>query len=114
MRKINVANMMNMALCVRSHILTTLGSREDKAWEYKQNDRILIMDLHKLLVLVGYDDEEQMSCIFTHIHLGVVDHVIINAYVESCTQDGCDGRSITLYHPIAGLLRYGKRQFYRF
>jgi len=42
---------------VRFHILATLGFGEDKAWEYNQNDRILIMDLHKLLVPVDYDDK---------------------------------------------------------
>ncbi len=35
-----------------------------------------------------------------HIHLGVVDHVIIHAYVKFYTQDGYNGRSMTLYHLI--------------
>jgi len=85
---------------VQFHILAALGFGEDKAWEYNQNDRILIMDLHKLLVPVDYDDKEQMSSILTHIHMGLVDHLIIHAYVESCTQDAYNGRSMTLYHPI--------------
>jgi hypothetical protein len=38
-------------------------------WEYNLSDRILIVDLHKLLVHVGYDDEEQMSNILTHIQI---------------------------------------------
>jgi len=92
--------MMNMPSRVRFHILATLGFGEDKAWEYNQNDRILIMDLHKLLVPVDYDDKEQMSSILTHIHMGLVNHLIIHAYVESCTQDAYNGRSMTLYHPI--------------
>ncbi len=41
-----------------------------------------------------------MSDIFAHVHLGVVDHVVIHAYLESYTRDRYDGRSMTLYHPI--------------
>jgi hypothetical protein len=41
-----------------------------------------------------------MSSILAHIHLEVSYHVIIFAYVESCTWDSCDGCSVTLYHPI--------------
>jgi hypothetical protein len=41
-----------------------------------------------------------MSSILAHIHLGVVDHLIIHAYVEFCTRDGFNERSMTLYHPI--------------
>jgi hypothetical protein len=85
---------------VRSHILTILGSREDNAWEYNENDRILIIDLHKLFAPVNYDNEKQMSDILAHVHLRVVDHVIIHAYVKSCTRNRYDGRSMTLYHPI--------------
>ncbi len=92
--------MLNVSLCVQSHILATLGSGEDKAWEYDPANHILIVDLHKLFVPVDYDDEEQMSNILTHIHLGVVNHLIIHAYVESCTQDGFNGHSMTLYHPV--------------
>jgi len=88
MGKINVADMMNMPLCVRSHILVTLSLREDKAWEYNPSDHILIVDLHKVLIHVGYDNKEQMSSIFTHIHFRVVDHIIIHAYMEVCTRDG--------------------------
>jgi hypothetical protein len=58
------------------------------------------MDLHKLLVPVGYDKKEKMSSIFTHIHLRVVNHVIIHTYVESYTRVGCDGCSIQLHHLI--------------
>jgi hypothetical protein len=35
-----------------------LGSGEDDAWEYNENDRILIIDLHKLLAPVNDDDEK--------------------------------------------------------
>jgi hypothetical protein len=49
--------MMNMHLCVQFHILGTLGSTKDKAWEYNPGNHILIVDLHKLLVSIGYDDE---------------------------------------------------------
>jgi len=36
----------------------TLGSGENRAREYNPSDHILIMDLHKLLVPVGYDDKK--------------------------------------------------------
>ncbi len=85
--------MMNVSLCVQFHILVTLGLMENKAWEYNPSDCILIVDLHKLLVLVDYDDKEQMLNILAHIHLEMVDHLIIHAYVESCTRDGYNGRS---------------------
>jgi len=41
-----------------------------------------------------------MSDILAHVHLGVVDHLIIHACLESCTRDHYDRRSMTLYHPI--------------
>jgi len=91
---------MDMSSHVRSHILTTLGSREDKAWVYNENDCISTIDLYKLFSPVNYDDEEQMSSILAHVHLGVVDHVVIHAYVKSCTKDRYDKRSMTLYHLI--------------
>jgi hypothetical protein len=99
-QKFDVANLMNMLSRVRFHILTTLGSREDKAWEYNENDHILTVHLYKLLSPINYDDEEQMSDILAHVHLGVVDHVVIHAFVESYTRDRYDARSMTLYHPI--------------
>jgi hypothetical protein len=76
---------MNVPLRVQSHIPATLGSGEDRAWEYNPHDHNLIVDLHKLLVPVNYDDEEQMSNILAHIHLGVVNHFIIHAYLKSYT-----------------------------
>jgi hypothetical protein len=91
---------MNLPSRVQFHILTVLGSKEYMAWEYNVLNHTLIVDVHKLLVLDNDDSEEQMSSILTHVHLGVVDHLIIHAYVESCTQDAYDGRSMTLYHPL--------------
>jgi hypothetical protein len=44
-----------------THILATLGLGENKAWKYNPSDRILIVDLHKLHVPIGYDNEKQMS-----------------------------------------------------
>jgi hypothetical protein len=92
--------MMNVPLRVQFHIPVTLESGEDKAWEYNPCDHILIVDLHKLFILVYYDDKEQMSNILAHIHLRVIDHFIIHAYVDSYTRIGYDGRSMTLYHHI--------------
>jgi hypothetical protein len=56
--------------------------------------------MHKLLALVNDDDERRMFDILAYVHMGVVDHVVIHAYLESCTRDRYDGRSMTLYHPI--------------
>jgi hypothetical protein len=53
-----------------------------------------------LLALVTDEDEKQMSNILAHVHLGVVDHLVIHAYLESCIRDRYDERSMTLYHPI--------------
>jgi hypothetical protein len=100
MGKSEATNLMDMPSDVRTHILKSLGSEEYNAWEYNENDCILIVDLHKLLVPVNYDDEKQMSDIFAHVHLGVVDHVVIHGYLESCTRDCYSKRSMTLYHPI--------------
>jgi hypothetical protein len=100
MGKSEATNLMDMPSDVRAHILKSLGSREYNAWEYNENDRILIVDLHKLLVLVNYDDEKQMSDILAHVHLGVVDYVVIHTYLESSTRDRYSERSMTLYHPI--------------
>jgi len=73
MGKFEITNLMDMPSHVRFHILRILSSGEDKAWEYNENNRILIIDLHKLLALVNYDDEKQMFDILAHVHLGVVD-----------------------------------------
>jgi len=100
MGKFEATNLMDMPSYVRSHIFRILSSWNDKAWEYNENDRILIVDLHKLLALVNYDDEKQMSDILTHVHLGMVDNVVIHACVESCIRDLHEERSMTLYHSI--------------
>jgi hypothetical protein len=99
MRKSEATNLMDMPSHVRSHIAKFLWSGEYDAWEYNQNDRILIVDLHKLFAPVN-DDEKQMSDILAHVHLGVVDHLVIHGYLESGTRDRYDGRYMTLYHPI--------------
>jgi len=100
MGKFEAINLMYMPSHVWSHILRIFGSKEDKAWEYNENDHILIINLHKLLAPVNYDDKKQMSSILAHVHLGVIDHVVIHAYLESCTRDRYYGRSMTFYHPI--------------
>jgi hypothetical protein len=92
MGKSEATNMMDMPSHVRSHILKFLWSEEYDAWEYNENDRISIFELYKLLAPVTDDDEKQMSDILAHVHLGVVDHLVIHAYLESCTRDRYDGR----------------------
>jgi len=78
----------------------TLGLGEHMEWEYNARDCILIVDLHKLFVPDNDDGKEQMSNILTHVQLGVVDHLIIHAYVDSYTRNAYDGRSMTLHHLI--------------
>ncbi len=98
--KFDIANLMDMPSRVQFHILTTLGSWEERAWEHNENDRILTLHLYKLFSPVNYNDKEQMSDILTHVHLRMVDHVVIHAFVESCTRHHYNKRFMTLYHPI--------------
>ncbi len=100
MGKFEATNLMDMPSHVRSNILKFLWAGEYDAWEYNENGRVLIVDLHKLFAPVTDDDEKQMTDILAHVHLGVVDHLIIHAYLKSTTRDDYDGRSMTLYHPI--------------
>jgi hypothetical protein len=100
MGKHEAINLMDMPSHVRFNILKFLWAREYDAWEYNENGRVLIVDLHKLLAPVTDEDEKQMTDILAHVHLGVVDHLVIHAYLESCTRDRYSGRSMTLYHPI--------------
>jgi energy-coupling factor transporter transmembrane protein EcfT len=58
-KKINVVDMMNAYYVF--DFISLLRSRKAKAWEYKPNDRILIINLHKLFVLISYDDKKQIS-----------------------------------------------------
>jgi hypothetical protein len=46
------------------------------------------------------DDEKQITDILVHVHMGVVDHLVIRAYLEFTTRDRYDERSMTLYHPM--------------
>ncbi len=41
-----------------------------------------------------------MFDILAHVHLKVIDHFVIHAYLESCTKDRYSECSMTLYHPI--------------
>ncbi len=41
-----------------------------------------------------------MTDILTHVHMGVVDHLVIHAYLESTERNRYDGRSMTFYHLI--------------
>jgi hypothetical protein len=49
MGKPEVKNLMDMPLHVRSDILKFLWAEEYDAWEYNENDRVLIVDMHRLL-----------------------------------------------------------------
>jgi hypothetical protein len=42
------------------------------------------VNLYKLVVLEYYDDEQQIASILMDIDLGVVDHLVVLAYIESC------------------------------
>jgi len=93
-------NLMDMPSHVRFNILKFLWVGEYDAWEYNENGRVLIVDLHKLLAPVIDGDENQMTDILAHVYLGVVDHLVIHAYLESCERDSYSGHCMTLYHPI--------------
>jgi len=93
-------NLMDMPSHVRFNILKFLWVGEYDAWEYNENGRVLIVDLHKLLAPVIDGDENQMTDILAHVYLGVVDHLVIHAYLESCERDRYSGHCMTLYHPI--------------
>jgi len=55
---------------VWSNNLKFLWVGEYDAWEYDENGRVLIVDLHKLLAPVTDEDEKQMSDILAHVYLG--------------------------------------------
>jgi hypothetical protein len=94
-------NLTDMPSHVRSNILKFLWADEYDAWEYNENGRVLIVDLHKLFTPVTDEDERQMTDILAHVYLGVVNHLIIHAYIESCERDRYSGHCMTLYHPIS-------------
>jgi hypothetical protein len=100
MGKFEATNFMDMPSHVRSHILKFLWAGEYDAWEFNENGHVLIVDLRKLLAPVTDEHEKQMTDILAHVHLGVVDHLVIHAYLESTTRDRYDRRSMTLYYPI--------------
>jgi len=82
---------------VRTNILKFLWAREYDAWEYEDNDHVLTVDLHKLLAPTTDEWEKQMLDILAHVHLGVVDLVIL-AYIEGTER--YRGRCFTVYHPM--------------
>jgi hypothetical protein len=41
-----------------------------------------------------------MFDILAHVYLGVVDHLVIHAYIEGTERNQYTGRCYTLYHPI--------------
>jgi hypothetical protein len=100
MGKPEATNLTDMPLHVRSNILKFLWAGEYDAWEYKENGHVLIVDLHKLLTPVTNEWEKQMPDILAHVYLGVVDHLVIHAYLEATERNQNSGRCYTLYHPI--------------
>jgi len=93
-------NLLDMPSEVRTNIFKFLWVGEYDAWEYKEDGRVLIVDLHKLLAPVTDECEKQMSDILAHVHLGVVDHLVIHAYLEARERDRYIERCMTLYYPI--------------
>jgi len=93
-------NLTDMPSHVRSNILKFLWAEEYDAWEYEENGRVLIVYLHKLLAPATDEWEKQMLDILAHVYLGVVDHLVIHAYIEAIERNRYTGRCYTLYHPI--------------
>jgi hypothetical protein len=93
-------NLMDMPSNVQTNILKFLWAGEYDAWEYEENGRVLTVDLHKLLAPVTDEWEKQMTDILAHVHLGVVDHLVILAYLEATERNRLSRRCYTLYHPL--------------
>jgi hypothetical protein len=53
-----------------------------------------------LLAPVTDEWEKQMTDILAHVHLGVVDHLVILAYLETTERNRLSRRCYTLYHPL--------------
>jgi hypothetical protein len=93
-------NLMDMPSNVRTNILKFLWAGEYDAWEYEENGHVLTVDLHKLLAPVTDEWEKQMTDILAHVHLGVVDHLVILADLEATERNRLSRRCYTLYHPL--------------
>ncbi len=52
------------------------------------------------MVLKYYDDEQQITIILTNIDLGVVDHLVVLAYIESCCWDTYNVFVADVHYPI--------------
>ncbi len=91
-------NLMDMPSNVRTNILKFLWAGEYDAWEYEENGGVLTVDLHKLLAPATDEWEKQMPYILAHVHLGVVDHLVILAYIEATER--YRGHCFTVYHPM--------------
>lgn len=52
------------------------------------------------MVLEYYDDEQQIAIILTDIELGVVDHLVVLAYIESCRWDTYNVLVADVHYPI--------------
>ncbi len=52
------------------------------------------------MVLEYYDDEQQIAIILTDINLGVVDHLVVLAYIESCHWDTYNVLVADVHYPI--------------
>jgi hypothetical protein len=98
MGELEGTNLMDMPSEVQTNILKFLWADEYDAWEYKEDGRVLIVDLHNLLAPASDEWEKQMPDILAHVHLGVVDHLVILAYMEGIER--YRGRCFTVYHPM--------------
>ncbi len=92
-------NLTDMPSHVWSNILKFLWVGEYDAWEYEENGRVLIVDLHKLLAPATDECEKQMPEILAHVYLRVVDHFVIHAYIETIERNRYSA-CYTSYHPI--------------
>ncbi len=100
MGEFEATNLTDMPSHVQSNILKFLWAGEYDAWEYKENGRVLIVDLHKLLAPVINEWEKQMPDIMAHVYLGVVNHFVIHAYLEATERNRYSRCCYTLYQPI--------------
>ncbi len=71
----------------------------NKGWEHEPKDRPLFINLHKLMFRTNNDYANQVSIIFMHIFLGLINHVVMEAYNEYWGTNVHSAHSIVIYHP---------------
>lgn len=80
----------------------------DKGWEHEPKDRPLFINLHKLMFPTTNNYANQLSIFFMHIYVGLINHVIMEAYNEYW---GTNVHSECTFH--SDILSNGPKSFQR-